>query len=176
MAGGRVTREANTRARRVAKVAKHHGLNVDGGTQILRNALAATVDLGALSVPRTEHRFDCHVHLVARILREGLPRLALDDLFVGSHQGLPILRTQFRIRCNTAVFLELLEGVTEEVTINVEDGLAEHLDEAAVGIPRETLIGVLRQSLYRLIVEADVKDGFHHAGHGELGAGTNRNK
>ena len=56
---------------------------------------------------------------------------------------------------------------------DVEDDVAEHLDEAAVGVVGEArILGAGGQGLDALIVEAEVEDGIHHAGHGELGAGA----
>ena len=61
------------------------------------------------------------------------------------------------------------------VAVDVQDSLAEHLDEAAVGVPREALVTANGcEAEDRLIVEADVQDGFHHAGHGEDRTGTDR--
>ncbi len=62
--------------------------------------------------------------------------------------------------------LELLLG-------DVEDHVAEHLDEAAIGVVGEAgIVAALGERLDGLIVEAEVEDGVHHAGHGELGAGA----
>ena len=50
-----------------------------------------------------------------------------------------------------------------------EHGLAEHLDQPAVGVEGEALVaGLGGQPAHRLVVEADVEDGLHHAGHREL--------
>ncbi len=62
--------------------------------------------------------------------------------------------------------LELLLG-------NIENHVAEHLDEAAIGVIGKTrIIAELGQGFDGLVVEAEVEDGIHHAGHGELGAGA----
>ena len=62
--------------------------------------------------------------------------------------------------------LELLLG-------DIENHVAEHLDEAAIGIIGKTrIIAEFGQGFDGLIVEAEVEDGIHHAGHGELGAGA----
>src|SRR5574340_719047 len=53
----------------------------------------------------------------------------------------------------------------------------EHHDEAAVGVVDEA--GIVRQldeSLSRRVVEAEVEDSVHHAGHGHLGAGAHRDE
>jgi hypothetical protein len=64
--------------------------------------------------------------------------------------------------------LEVLSG-------NVEDGPAEHLDQPPVGVPGETLVTALRgETCDAGVVEADVEDRLHHAGHGELATRAHR--
>ena len=75
------------------------------------------------------------------------------------------------------VRLKLVEDVGELVAVDVLDRLAEHLNETAVGVPGETLVaGLRRKALDGFVVEADVEDRFHHSGHGELRAGTDRDE
>ncbi len=69
--------------------------------------------------------------------------------------------------------LDAVEDVLELLLGNVENHVAEHLDEAAVGvISKAGIIGALRERFHGLVVEAEVENGVHHAGHGELGAGA----
>jgi hypothetical protein len=76
------------------------------------------------------------------------------------------------------IFLKVVTSFfLEELAVDAEDGLAEHLDQAAVGVPGEPVVaGLLGQALHRLVGEADVEDGVHHAGHGELGTGADRHE
>jgi hypothetical protein len=64
--------------------------------------------------------------------------------------------------------------VLEQLAVDVEHGLAEHLDEPAVGVPGEAVVaaGLLGQAVHGLVVQPDVEDGLHHAGHRELRAGA----
>ena len=70
LARGRVAREADPGARRLAEVAEHHAHHVDRGAQVVRDALAPAVEPGAVGVPRAEDRLDRQVELLARVLRE----------------------------------------------------------------------------------------------------------
>ena len=71
-----------------------------------------------------------------------------------------------------AVF-DAVEDVLELLLGNVEDDVAEHLDQAAIGvIGKAGIVAALGQGFDGLVVEAEVEDGVHHAGHGELGAGA----
>ena len=84
--GGRVAGEADAGARVVVAVAEDHGLHVDGGAQVVGDALAVAVGDGAGTVPAAEHGLDGAAQLVGRVLGEGLAGVALDDLLVGVDQ------------------------------------------------------------------------------------------
>ena len=61
--------------------------------------------------------------------------------------------------------------------LHAEDDVAVHLDEAAVAVPREARVaGLGRQRLDGLVVEAEVEDRVHHAGHRVAGAGADRHQ
>ena len=81
--------------------------------------------------------------------------------------------------CVMALVLERLDHGLERLVIFVgpllhaQHDVAVHLDEAAVAVPREARVaGLLRQRLDGLIVEPEVEDGVHHAGHRVAGAGA----
>ena len=80
LTGGGVAREADTRARVVVAVAEDHGLNVDGGAEVVRDLLADAVGDGACSVPALEHCFDRAAQLGLGLLRERLAGLTLHDI------------------------------------------------------------------------------------------------
>ena len=70
-----------------------------------------------------------------------------------------------------------VERVVEVLARDSEHGLAEHLDEPAVGVEGEPLVARLRrQAAHRLVVETDVEDRLHHSGHRELGARAHRHQ
>ena len=66
----RVAGERDAGAAGLAEVAEHHRADVDGGAQVLRDALAASVQPRPVGVPRVEDGVDGHVQLLARVLRE----------------------------------------------------------------------------------------------------------
>ncbi len=60
----------------------------------------------------------------------------------------------------------------ERLALDVQHGLAEHLQQPPVGVPGEPLVaGLLGQALHRLVGQADVQHRLHHARHRELGPG-----
>ena len=69
------------------------------------------------------------------------------------------------------------QSVLEQIRIDAENDVGEHLDEAAVGVPCESWIaGLLGEAQDGSVVQSQVQDGVHHAGHRERRAGTNRDQ
>ena len=65
-----------------------------------------------------------------------------DGLEVGD-ELLEVVGAQVGVALDAAVELHLVDGVLEQVALGVEDDLGEHLDEAAVAVPREALVAGL---------------------------------
>ncbi len=174
-AGGGVAGEGDAGAGVLAEVAEHHAADVDRGAQVVRDALLAAVEPGPVAVPGVEDRVDGEVHLLARVLREGPAGLALDDALEHLDQLLQVRGVQVEVAGGALGVLGLVQGLLEQLAVDAQHGLAEHLDQAAVGVPGEALVaGLGDQADHRGVREADVQDGVHHAGHGELGARTHR--
>ena len=74
LAGGGVAGEADAGAGVVVAVAEHHRLHVDGGAEVVADALADAVGDGAGAVPAAEHGLDGAAQLLDRVLRERLAR------------------------------------------------------------------------------------------------------
>ncbi len=176
-AGRRIAGEGHAGAGVHAEVAEHHRADVHRGAEVAGDALLAAVELGAVAVPGLEHRADRQVHLLAGVLRERPAGLLLDDVLEPLHQGPEILGVQVQVVLRALGVLGTVQGVVEVLAAHAQHGLAEHLDEAAVGVPREAHgVGCLsvslgRQAVDRLVVQADVEDGVHHARHRELRPG-----
>ena len=171
-AGARVPGERDAGARVHAQVAEHHRDHVHGRAQVGGDALLAAVEDGAGRVPGVEHGLDGQVQLLPGVLREVPSGLRLDDALERLDQVLQVGRVQVEVVADALGLLGGFDGVLEVLAVDVEDGLAEHLDQAAVGVPGEPLVaGLLGQALHRLIRQADVQDGVHHARHGELRPG-----
>ncbi len=172
-AGRRVAREADAGARAIAGVAEHHHLHVHGGADVIGDVVDTAVFDRARVHPRPEHGVARHRELLVRILRKVALRAILDDLLVALHHVAERRLVEVGVELRVARLLHRLELVLERLLWNLEDDVAEHLDEAAVAIEREA--AVLRpplQSLHRIVVEAEIEDGGHHAGHRELRAGA----
>lgn len=173
MAAGRVAGERDPRTGVRAEVAEDHGTDVDGRAQVAGDALLAAVELGPVGVPRVEDGLYGQVHLLARVLREVASGVARDDLLELLDQLLQVGRVEIHVDGDALGLLRGLQRLLEEVAVDAEDGLAEHLDEAAVRVPRELLVaGLGGEADDGLVGEADVENRVHHAGHRELRAGA----
>ncbi len=176
-AGGGVPGEAHARAGAGAAVAEHHGLHVDGGAEVLRDALLAAVEHGPLGVPGVEDRPHREVHLVARVLGERASRLLLDQLLVTADQVLEVLVGEVHVLGSAALLLDLVEDRGEGIGADAHHGAAEHLQQPTVGVEGEARVVALPgQAVHGGVVQPDVEDRLHHAGHRELRPGAHRHQ
>lgn len=177
LAAGGVPGEGDAGAGVGPEVAEDHGADVDGGAEVVGDAFLAAVELGPVAVPRFEDGLDGEVHLFAGVLGEVPSGLGADGLLEPLDELLQVGGVQVGVDGDALGGLGLLQGVLEEFAVDPEDGLAEHLDEAAVGVPGEALVaGLPGEPFDGGVGQSDVEDGVHHAGHGELGAGAHRHQ
>jgi hypothetical protein len=91
------------------------------------------------------------------------------DLLVVGNDFLQRLGVEVGVELGLLLLLLAIENFLEGGLGDVEHDAAEHLDEAAIGIVGEAgIVAELGQALHRLVVQAEVEDGVHHARHGEL--------
>ncbi len=177
LAAGRVAGEGDAGAGVRPEVAEDHGADVDGRAEVAGDALLTAVELGAVGVPRVEDRADGEVHLLAGLLREVPAGLLGDDVLEPADEGLQVGRVQVDVDAYALGPLGLLQRLLEELAVHAEHGLAEHLNEAAVGVPGEALVaGLGGEAGNRRVGQADVQHRVHHAGHRELRPGTHRHE
>ena len=184
-----VAGERDARGGGVALVSEHHDLNVDSRAEVVRNAVLPAVQAGALVHPAAEYGLDGETELKRGVAREADGAVD-DELGVGlgvdaiSEDALEFIDELAQVGCGEVGVAahardDLLggDGVLEQVGIDAEHDVGEHLDESAVGVPREAVVARLGdEALDGLVVEAEVQDGVHHAGHGERGAGAHRDQ
>ncbi len=139
--------------------------------------MEAAVGDGAGVLPRTEHGADRAPELLARVLREGLAEMRLDERLVADDQRLPVVGGEVGVEDEAVVVLMGLEDFLEMMVLHAEHDVAVHLDEAAVGIVGEAGVARrCRERFHRLVVEAEIEDGVHHARHRDAGAGAHRHE
>ena len=86
---GRITRKGNAGRRGLALIAKGHSLDVDGGAELIGNAMLLAVDAGALVHPTAKDGLDSEAQLEFRIVWED--GLAVRDLELGVQGGLDVV-------------------------------------------------------------------------------------
>ena len=171
--GRGITREGNSGARILAKIAEDHRTHIDGRAEVIGDTLAATIQLGTFAVPRLENGAHGHVELLAWVLWEFTPALSADNVLVESHQFAKLICAHVTFRSNPRALHRMLERFAEELGRDVHDGTAIHGDQPPIRVPSKSLISrCFYEALHRCIIEPDVQDRVHHAWHGEDRTGT----
>ncbi len=151
---GRVARERDAGGRRVALVAEDHALHVDRGAQVVGDLVLLAVEDCTRVIPAAEHGLDGQLQLHHGVLRE--LHGAVDDerriFFAGDVLGedalelgdefLQVFRGKVGVGLHAAHRLHGVDGVLEQVAVKPHDDVREHLDEAAIAIPREAGLSV----------------------------------
>ena len=115
--------------------------------------------------------------LIEGILGERLALVLLVDLLEDAHQFLQVLGSQVNVVLNALGFLHLVDLDLEQALRDHHNNVCKHLHETAVAVVCEAgVAGLLCQTFHSLIVQAQVQDGIHHAGHGLTGTGTDRDQ
>ena len=144
---------------------------------MIRDVVDAAVLDRARVHPRAEHGVAGHLELFARVLRKVAAGFVLDELLVALDDFSQRRLVEASIQLRAARLLHRLELVLERALRDLEDDVAEHLDEAAIAVEREA--AVVRPPLQRLdrhVVQTEIQNRVHHAGHRELRAGADRHE
>ena len=177
LAGRGVAGESDAGRRRLAHVAEHHRLHIDCGAPVGGNGVEAAIGDGALVHPGREDRADRAPELVARSLRERLAGLLDDPRLVIGDDSAPVRGVKVGVERIALAFLVLLEDVLEIVDVDVKHDVRVHLNEATIGVVSETrVVRRFRQSFDRVVVQPEVEDSVHHAGHRGARARPHRDK
>ena len=124
-------------------------------------------------VPGQEDRADGAPQLLQNILGKILPGRLAHDAFVRAHKLTKVLRGNLRIAPGADSIAKGEELVLELLPFDIQDDVGVHLNEAPIGIQGESfVIRRFGQSLHSLVVEAEIEDRVHHAGHGSARAGA----
>jgi len=177
LAGGGVAGEGNAGAAVVAHVAERHGLDVDGGAPGIGDIIVAAIDVRAGVVPAAEDRLDRAHELLLRVGGEFLADLGLVLGLELARELLEIVGGQLDVEGNALLLLHLVDELLEILLADLHNDVGIHLDEAAVAVPRPAgIVGLLGDDVHNVLIEAEVQDGIHHAGHGRACAGADGNE
>ncbi len=165
--GGGVAGESNACRGGGAEIAEHHGLDVDCRSPVAGDIVQMAVGDGACVHPAGKDSADRAPELDFGILRKGFIQLVFDQFLVARYHMLPLVGGQFRIVFVAEAALLVLKDFLEDFMVKTHDDVGIHLDEAAIAIPCKTgVAGILAERLHRLVIETQIEDGIHHAGHG----------
>src|SRR6185503_1203683 len=180
---GGIACERDARPGGIACVPVDHRLDVHRGTPLARNVVLAAIHDRTVVHPRPEDGADGAQQLLPGRGREVLAGALLDQRLEADHEFLQIVDGQLGVFdvLLVALVLEAFDDGLERLVILIgpllytQHDIPIHLDEAAIAVPREArVIGLRRQRLDRLIVESQIEDRVHHAGHRIAGAGAHR--
>jgi len=133
--------------------------------------LDAAIIHRALAHPGIEDGAHCDLQLLQRFLREFATELLHIDLLEARHEFLEVRSGHIGILGDLQLRLEAVHHMVESLVINAHGGMPKHCQQAAIAVPHKAVVtGQRNQAGGDLVVQADVEDGIHHAGHGELGA------
>ncbi len=170
---GRIARESDTGAAGIAEVAEDHGLHIDRRPEHVIDVVDAAIVLGAIVLPGAEHGIARHHQLLDGVLRKVALGVLLDGFLVVDNDLLQRLRVKAGVELGLLLVLLGIENLFEDRFLDVEHDVAEHLNQPAIGVVGEArVVGAFGQGFDALVVEAEVEDRIHHAGHGKLRART----
>ena len=149
LAGGGIAREGDAGAGVGAHVAEHHRLDVDRRAPALGDVVQLAVGDGALVVPRAEHGADGAPELLLGVSGKTHALAHLDERLELLHQlaqvvgvsSVSSVTPRSRFFSASAISNGSLLGL--RLRLQVEDDVAVHLHEAAVGVVGEALVAGL---------------------------------
>ena len=176
-AGGGVAGECNTGTAVVAHVAEYHALNVDRGAPIGGDIVHAAVDNCAGVIPAAENCLDSFEKLSHGFLREVKSLDLFKHGFVCFNDFLKVVGSKVGVKFAIVFFLCAVENLVELCFFNFHNDVGEHLNETAIAVICKTLVaGQVCKSNNGFVVQTEVEDRVHHAGHACTCAGTNGNE
>ena len=99
--------------------------------------------------------------------------IVLIDLLEDDDELLEIIGVQIDVVRDALGGLHLVDLILKQALGHAHDDVRKHLYEAAVAVVSEAgVAGLFGQALDGCIVQAEVEDGVHHAGHGLARAGA----
>ena len=103
-------------------------------------------------------------------VRSGLDVIG-EDALKGLDKLLQVLGRKLGIDADAGNQAGLGERVLEQIGVDAHNDIGEHLDKAAIAVPGKTRVLRLGdEALNGVVVETQVEDRIHHAGHGERSA------
>src|SRR5215207_6334550 len=175
LAGRRVPAEGDTGSGVLPQVAENHCDDVDRGAHRVGYVVQLSVVDGPAGIPALEYSGYGSPELIERLVGKLTSGFRAHVLLELANDRLHFLHRQVDLPFSAALLLVLIQNLLEGLLGELEDHAAVHLHEAAIGIPGEPRVPALPgQPLDRHIIQAQVKNGFHHTRHRDRGPRTDR--
>ncbi len=181
LTGGGVAGECHPGPGIPACIPENHGLDVHGRSPAGRDPVFLAIDLGPIVVPGIENGVDGAVELLHRVFRKSLSGPHLDELLELRDHPAEILLLQSGVVVDLGPGLGPVENDLVGIVVFMGVGLHPHhhapvhLQEATVAVPGELgVAGPGREGFHHPVIDSEVEDGVHHAGHRLAGAGADR--
>ena len=141
----------------------------------------ATIDDGAVIIPRTEDCADGATELFARIIGEIFACPFSDEFAESISKGAECGGIQFGVGdmgiFGMELFFKIFNDDFEGIVVftgsllDAHNDIAVHLEETAVAVVGKTFVTTaFGEGTYGLVVETEIEDGIHHTWHGVAGA------
>ncbi len=136
-----------------------------------------TVDVRAGVVPRTEYGFDSLEKLFLGVVGEVFAELRLVFCLELVSEAFKVVRSKVNVVFDALFFLHFVDKLLEIFLTDLHNDVREHLDKSSVTVPSPAGVARLRgDGIYNRLVETEVQNGVHHAGHRSSCARTNGNE
>ena len=147
----------------------------------MRNVVFPAVDDSAVIHPRSEHGANRPIQLLPRIGGEVFSGAFANELLEADYELLEIVRCEFRV-VDIGVVPLLFEVMNYDLEgfvifvgplLHAHDHIAIHLNESPIAVPGKTFVlGCRGEGEDSVIVQSEVENRIHHAGHGLTRAGA----
>ena len=171
-AGGAISGHGHAGGAVISHISKNHGDNADRGSQIMGDPGGVPIINGPFPVPAPKDRFRAEPQLIIRIIRERKAGAALKNFFKLIGHFPPVFGQKLGIGLHAFFCPDLCDDIFKIIVIHSHDHASKHLNESAVRVVNKPGISSqLNHAPNRLVIESDVQNRVHHAGHGKFSPG-----
>ena len=150
LTGGGISREANSRARVIARIPEDHLHHIYGRSEQPRNVFDPAIGHGFFRHPRFEDGANCAPELLDGIFGKCPARLFFEMILIFRDELLPILRRDLCVILGPEPLLQTSQPALQFFLGQAADDGGVHLHEASIGVPCKTrIVGPPRQALHR---------------------------
>ena len=183
LARGWIARERDTSSGIIASISKHHGLHIHRGAPLRGNFIFSAVHNGAIVHPTAENRGDGANQLIHWIIGKFLAGAIKNERLEALHQFMQVRLGELCVLLHGKLALECGHDIFKWIVLifiallHAHHHVAIHLDEAAIAIPCEAaVVGGFLQRQNSFVIQSQIQNGVHHAGHAVARAGPNRHE